>query len=451
MPSSNADGSGPDSSRRKFLTTVGAVSLAGIAGCSETNRFTTITGSWPTRGYDAARTGAPEDVSGPKPPLDRRWKAAFPGDWNKTSPVVVGDTVYLGTMVGGLSGEVAETFLSAYDASTGEKHWSRSIERYTPEQNRRYGDSLTATEDALYLQTFRGLRALDFDGREQWVFENTGPDFGGTCHPAVVDGVAYTGAYGSTTGDDEGESAGSAGVFAVDTEDGSSVWRFTPEKYVSDRTFSPTAADGMVFVSFWQSAVVALDATDGSVLWKREIPADTPVTVRNGVAFVATDAESDDYRLYALDATTGETVWNRAIGGAWPSRGISHDGDALYLSSDRYLLSIDAETGDERWRAFREASDSASKIDWIDDEHGLIAGLGIPVVVGDIVYTGDGEYGTLVALDRETGTLLDAAPERRSGASGSECSPAVADGVVYYTTPHWLHAVDANTVEFWRR
>ena len=108
----------------------------------------------------------------------------------------------------------------------------------------------------------------------------------------------------------------------------------------------------MVFVSFWQSAVVALDATDGSVLWTREIPADTPVTVRNGVGFVATEAESDDYRLYALDAATGETVWNRSVGGAWPGRGISHDGDALYLSSDRYLLSLDAETGDERWRAF---------------------------------------------------------------------------------------------------
>lgn len=457
MPSSHGPGAdGQALSRRRLLAALGTGATVSLAGCSAMNRRTTVSGSWQTRGYGPARTGAPADVSGPEPPLKRRWKADFVGDWNQSSPVVAGDTVYLGSMTGGMSGREAETYLNAFDASTGEGRWTRSIEQHTPKHNSSYADSLTASDDGLFIQTFRGLRALDFDGTERWKFENTGPRFlADTCHPAITDGVVYTGTYGSTrVRDDDDEYSGSEGLFALDASDGSLLWEYRPDEYATDLTFSPTVADGTVYLCFLGRGIVALDTADGEVQWTRAVPVDTPATVRNGTAYVATQVfhERDDayeYRLYALDAETGETVWDRPVGGAWSSRGISHDGSALYLSSDRYLLSLDAETGEVRWRAFGDASDWHSEIGWFDDDHAPISGWGVPVVIDDVVYAGDGEYGTLVALDSETGELLDAAPKRRWGASGTEGSPAVADGVAFYMTPHFLHAVDTNVFEFW--
>jgi len=82
---------------------------------------------------------------------------------------------------------------------------------------------------------------------------------------------------------------------------------------------APIVVDGVMFVSGWDGNVWALDARDGTMLWRyrHAIPLDTPLccgNVNRGVAVAKGKVyySSANGHLVALDARTGEPVWNRA-------------------------------------------------------------------------------------------------------------------------------------------
>jgi len=113
--------------------------------------------------------------------------------------------------------------------------------------------------------------------------------------------------------------------------------------------------------------------------------------------------------VYALDAATGEELWryNPQVPRSWGqyaccdvvNRGIAVWGDSVYVGTlDGYLVAIDAQTGEERWR-----------IDTINRQAPYTI-TGAPRVVNGLVIIGNGgaDYGArgyVSAYDADSGEM----------------------------------------------
>lgn len=438
-------------SRRALVASLGSAAAAALAGCSSPSNRLSVSGTWPTRAGNAARTGRRSGESGPEPPLDLRWRVKIPYHWHYGSPVVAGDTLYLRTARASASERRVETFVHAYDASTGDERWTESVEvTTTTNRHPERLDSLVADGDRLYCQTNAVFHALSAEGEREWSFSNTGPSRCSVdiCHPVVVGETVYVGTYGSTlVRREDGTYRGAERYYALDVDAEAVQWTYGPDVFATAPTVSPSYADGNLYVCFRGGGVAVLDAETGAERWRRELAVEGSPTIDGGVAFVVTEPADETARLTALDAETGETLWNRRIGDARSSRGIASDGESLYLPADGYLVSLDAATGAERWRTLRDEGEYDA-VSWLDDERPPAAGDGTPAVAGGTVYHPGGEYGTLWAVDAETGDVLDAAPKAESGDPGVASAPAVVDDAAFFAGPFDLVAVDARTSVF---
>jgi quinohemoprotein ethanol dehydrogenase len=140
---------------------------------------------------------------------------------------------------------------------------------------------------------------------------------------------------------------------------------------------TPIVVDGVIYIGGAYSKVVAVDASDGSLLWTyepdfSEIFAESPwlswlsranrgVAVWDGHVYVATA----DCRLVALDAKTGNQQWDKQNCEVANGYSIS---DSPYVGGDKvfvgnagseseennrgYISAYDARTGDLVWRFF---------------------------------------------------------------------------------------------------
>jgi outer membrane protein assembly factor BamB len=154
-------------------------------------------------------------------------------------------------------------------------------------------------------------------------------------------------------------------VLALEASDGKVLWEYPlrPDHLSSARVGLPVA-DGKVFCAEGgnEPAVLALDERTGKLLWRAELGmtdgnAVTPPSVAGGLVYVATRSavargkEGEPGALVALDAVTGKEVWRRKE--APSGRPMVSDGNALASTSWsqgklRFQL-LDARTGQTRW------------------------------------------------------------------------------------------------------
>ncbi len=109
----------------------------------------------------------------------------------------------------------------------------------------------------------------------------------------------------------------------------------------------PVETGGKIYLALADGFLYALNATDGSRVWKSadHIAAAQPVTVTEAVAYVSDDAG----RCLALDAGTGATLWAATLVGK-PGR-IGCDTERLYVGTDEaFLYALDGKTGRTVWR-----------------------------------------------------------------------------------------------------
>ena len=111
-------------------------------------------------------------------------------------------------------------------------------------------------------------------------------------------------------------------VFTVDTElvvrafdlaSGREQWSRRPEIIEDvDRLLAGglAHAQGRLFLTATNGEIHALDATNGSALWRRalKVPIEAPATVARGRLFIVTS----DNRTLALDAASGRPLWQHA-------------------------------------------------------------------------------------------------------------------------------------------
>ncbi len=246
-------------------------------------------------------------------------RLGVPEGWS--SPVVDGDTLYVGTMDGDFR---------AIELGTGAKKWSYDL---VGEEKRRavYGRP-ALLDGSVYFGGYDGvLYALTQDGDGLWDREvgDVSPMVGG---PAVADGRVMI-----------GSSDGS--LYAFDAEDGSLEWTFP----TGNRVWStPEAADGVVYFGSLDHNVYALNVDDGTEIWSFDTGGGVTARplIHEGRVYVGSFASV----FYALDADTGAVVWRFDGADSWFWGGAAAGGGLVFAPSlDGKVYGLDRRSGDLVW------------------------------------------------------------------------------------------------------
>jgi outer membrane protein assembly factor BamB len=221
------------------------------------------------------------------------WRYQTGGSAN-TSPLLDGATVYVTNV---------DQTLIALDAESGQERWRVALAEHPIDRS--YGNVLIETstpavaEGVVYASNFDGtIFAIDaFDGHERWRFKTSG----NVVHtPAIVDGVAYF-----TTENTAETTPGAISLaYAVDAASGAERWRVELGAFSLS---APTVADGLVFVGAQGGfSVYALNTTDGGTVWRYQHNG----TVGNLVYAQGTVyGSSVDGVVYAFEAKRGGLLW----------------------------------------------------------------------------------------------------------------------------------------------
>jgi outer membrane protein assembly factor BamB len=345
--------------------------------------------SWPTYGYDLARTHVAPSNFRLRPPFRRLWtmRAHY---YVEFPPTVAYGNVY----VGQLKGEVY-----AVAGRTGKIVWQRSFAPYCTFA------SPTINAGVVY-QTFlpppcdHGDRSRPgfvvalgaSDGRQLWRYRGPASEstvlvhdgtlyFGSWDHhlyalsigrggprlrwrfqaggelnssPAYADNTIYIGS------DDDS-------VYAVDAHTGRLRWRARGSSpFGTHESFyaTPAVADGRVYIGNTDGTVYAFAAGNGRILWTQHAGTYvyTAAAVWNATVYVG----SYDGNVYAIDAANGSVRWKQNLGGSIHGAPTVLDG-LVYFSTcgtcghhgsryaemgPRRTFALDARTGRIVWRFF---------------------------------------------------------------------------------------------------
>ncbi|MWV40829.1 PQQ-binding-like beta-propeller repeat protein [Natrialba sp. INN-245] len=283
--------------------------------------------------------------------------------------------------------------------------------------------------DTLYVVGRRSLAALERETGSTR-FARDGPFFS---TPALVETSAYR--------SDALALSGRAGIYGLDATGGYELpgrtvglerWHAPeepPSGYLSaePREPSPVAVDGTVYAALPETdRIAAFDGNSGRLEWRYAVggrhasPANRPA-VRDGKLF-ASNARSV---VASVDADTGEERWRvdlETVGSLPPTA----TNDGVVVPASNAVVFLDADDGEVVWTY----------------DHGGNADRGSAAVADGTAFVSDGDE-ELHAIDLETGDA------EWTAEYGHAASPAVADGVVYVSY-YWtgeLLAVDAETGE----
>jgi outer membrane protein assembly factor BamB len=462
-----------ETTRRAILKA--AAGSAAVAGASGSVRGTVqqSSESWPQYQFDSANTGyAPDNTPVTTEPTEQ-WRVLMDGDlqgppevsgasvymaandevyrvdardgteqWATMvddavygSPAVSDDTVYVGTYNGSLY---------ALNASDGSQRWSREG------MGENYLTSPTVTGNSVYTGDEGGyLYAVDAkNGSENWRFYAESESSGNDTHvssPTLSDGIAYVAT-------NDGSVSDLGDVYALDSSDGSVIWRSAIDVDVLEyyKDTSPIVGDGGVFVGTFNSGLYALNKADGSVSWQYGEDGWFVHASFSGRVF-ATKNQSQTF--YAFDTATGSVSWQVD----------SYEKDPIFVDSTVYLRdssgfrAIDTTDGTTRWQTELDSSDvnsSESGSETADMEQIVYPGsyaVSLPdrrkiwefkpagsiettptVASGRTVVPGSGY---IPALSSETGS------EEWNAFAYSDAPPAMRDGTVYLPKSDGIEAL----------
>ncbi len=255
---------------------------------------------------------------------DVRWKRRLGAV--SSMPLVVGDTVYVGTDDGSLV---------ALSTADGKQKWRYTTKGAVLHAPVLHGDLLIFSN--------AGDRVFAVDratGKWRWQYERDTPDeFTVRGHGGVTlaGNVVYT---GFADGNVVALNAGTGDVLWVRSLAGDKT------QFVDVDT-TPVVDGGTLYAASSSGGLYALDVTNGSEKWRAPITGASDVTLENGRLYVAA-AETG---LYALDRS-GHVLWREGLAKAGdPSRPVI-DGNYLFLSTaSSGLYVVDKRSGQlyESW------------------------------------------------------------------------------------------------------
>ncbi|HEU4785190.1 MAG TPA: PQQ-binding-like beta-propeller repeat protein [Ktedonobacterales bacterium] len=255
-----------------------------------------------------------------------------------TTPVVANGVVYAS----------AGTTLLALRADDGTLLWRTPL---AVNGRPAIGQWLTSDNDAIYIVA--GEKGQDFplsptgdsdflyalrpaDGSILWRFDLGGDYYTQPSTPVIAHGVVYVRAGASSAERARGDTT-SAHLYALRARDGRQLWQYqedattltssTGQKQTFNAlVFEPVVAGDFVCVYDFVGNVIALQAGDGSLVWKRQIAGLgnlAGLTVAGGALFVSVNGEvhqgvnggtatADPNLLIALRAGDGSTLWTQS-------------------------------------------------------------------------------------------------------------------------------------------
>jgi len=452
-------------SRRRLLSTCGALGIGSLAGCSGLLGSEESNGSWPMTGYGPGNTAFNPSASGPKDSLSEAWSVSA-GDLRSdagveqhltphVSPPVVADGSIFVASWEGISGREFSTACHLHKiADDGEIAWSSDPLTSTVIVAER-PVSLAVVSGTVYVVApdadhETGLWALDAEsGDILWEHEKyalgdpivrdgevivQGNTDIGTVYATSTDG-SHAWTFSATTADGDvvpADGTGAAdgertyvpmyggGIVAVDRS-GERDW-YTDE-FLTDQSGeraalrsivagdSIYASVGMITVS--DGKLVALDPTDGSVRWefKPDFDAERRQTALENVP-AGYNPGALHLGVYGKPALADGTVYmfgyeltESDLGEWW------HKDTPEYMVPKFYALSADS--GD---------------VEWTVPLDGLYPGM-FPIVADGTIYlsVAGEEEGQLLAIDADSGDIID----RMSGYPSVVTGVAVAGERLY--------------------
>jgi outer membrane protein assembly factor BamB len=314
-------------------------------------------GSWPTYGFDDARTRFDPAVT-LKPPYRILWNFRA-NDLLEFPPVFQGDRLYFN----GEHGRVR-----CLDAATGKELWHFDTKG-------KIASSPTVSGGVVYVTSLRGyLFALDATtGHALWNYRLGGPS---ECSPLIWrdrvvvgawDGAVYaidiatrklawhfqTG--GKVTGSPAllndrlviGSYSGS--VFCLNY-DGRRIWRFHASRFLiaSDQFYAtPALAYDTAYVGSIGSAIYAIDLQTGNQRWVTHTGSWVYSSPAVWQRFIYEG--SYDHKLYALDAATGRVRWTFDAGRPISGSPTVLNGVVYFSSLGGHTWGLDARSGKVVW------------------------------------------------------------------------------------------------------
>lgn len=160
-------------------------------------------------------------------------------------------------------------------------------------------------------------------------------------------------------------------------------WTFTSNAVID---LTPVTNGETIFFAGGGGFVGAVNASDGGLVWKRELKRDIVSQLTLG-RFLYLGL--DDGALAALDVHTGQIVWEAALGCTIHGSAVEADGMLFTGASDRRVYALSVDSGDIIWSYATEGIVTAT-----------------PVIFGPAVLIGSFDR-HLYSIDRVTGQLLD--------------------------------------------
>lgn len=251
------------------------------------------------------------------------------------SPVVGGGNLFVMDTLG---------MVTAFDAGTGAKRWSRSFQIKGDGASSVFGGGASFDSGRLYITTGTGeVAALDATtGEQKWKVKPAGPLRGS---PTIAFNAIYV-----MTQDNQ--------IHALNPEDGATLWNETASTGQTGvfGVAAPAAGQGTVISGYSTGELVAYRYENGRQLWSDAL-ARTSLSTQVGVL---TDIDADPIidrgrvfalgqggRMAAYELVTGQRVWELNLAGI-STPAIA--GDWIFtLTDDAKLLCIARATGKVRW------------------------------------------------------------------------------------------------------
>ena len=285
-----------------------------------------------------------------------------------SSPVVVGDAVYVGSTDGNLY---------AVNRADGTLRWKFATRGAV-------NSSPAFANGVVFAGSVDGrFYAVDAaTGKEKWNFKTAGERrftapgiHGGTprtemmadpfdmflSSPVIAGGAVYFG-------------SGDHNVYALDVETGALRWTFKTGNVVHA---SPAVSNGVVFIGSWDRNMYAINAATGKELWRFQTGNDTVIYNQIGIASSAAVAGGVVYfgcrdgHFYAVDAKTGAQRWSHDNKMGWVIASPAVRNGVVYFptADGTRFKALDAATGALKYSVENKAISFSS-----------------PAIVNDVVY-----------------------------------------------------------------
>jgi outer membrane protein assembly factor BamB len=303
---------------------------------------------WRGPGRDAKVSGFTAPETWPQE-LTQKWKVTV-GDGVAT-PALVDGRLYVFARQGD------EEVLSCLDADSGNELWKDSYETITVEGGPSRGftgprSSPTVADGKVLTFGVAGILSC-YDassGERLWRkddFPGLWPQFYTSMSPVVSDGLCIGLFGGPETG----------AVVAYDLATGDQKWKTTTDSPDYASPVLMTVEGTQVVVTPTKGHMMALDVTDGKVLWQKPFAPDgrglnavTPVIDGQTVFYAGTGRGITAAKLSKADSgLAAEELWSNTDTSAEYNTAVLKNGLLFGLSQYGDFFCIDASTGDTRW------------------------------------------------------------------------------------------------------